>query len=82
MIDAARRVEDTPIKNVNDLLVAKAPGVAVLPDNMTGAGAQIRIRGINSVTRSNAPIYIIDGVRMDGRPGQRIGVGRHDSRVA
>ena len=69
VIDAARRVEETPINSVNDLLVAKAPGVAVLPNNMTGAGAQIRIRGLNSVTRSNAPIFIIDGVRMDGGQG-------------
>ena len=32
---------------------------------MTGPRAQIRIRGLNSVTRGNAPIYVIDGVRID-----------------
>ena len=74
VIEAARRVEESPINSMNDLLVAKAPGVAVLPNNMTGAGAQIRNRGLNSVNRSNAPIFIIDGVRMDGGQGN-IGTG-------
>jgi TonB-linked SusC/RagA family outer membrane protein len=74
VIDANKRVEQTPINTMNDLLTAKAPGVAVLPENMTGSAAQIRIRGLNSVTRSNAPIFIIDGVRMDGGTGN-ISVG-------
>ena len=30
----------------------------------TGVGSRIRIRGSNSVSLNNAPIYIIDGVRM------------------
>ena len=81
VIDVARRVEETPIHSMNDLLVAKAPGVAVLPGNMTGAGAQIRIRGLNSVTRSNAPIYIIDGVRMDGGTGNISVGGTSSSRL-
>src|ERR1044071_2919463 len=81
VIDVARRVEETPINSMNDLLVAKAPGVAVLPGNMTGAGAQIRIRGLNSVTRSNAPIYIIDGVRMDGGTGNISVGGTSSSRL-
>ena len=36
---------------------------------MTGSAAQIRIRGLNSATRRNAPIFIIDGVRMDAGTG-------------
>src|SRR5205085_5906813 len=66
VIDAAKRVSESPIHTMNDLLVAKAPGLAVLPQNMTGSSAQIRIRGLNSVTRGNAPIFIVDGVRFDG----------------
>jgi TonB-linked SusC/RagA family outer membrane protein len=70
VIDAATRVQETPIHSMTDLLVAKAPGLAVLPQNMTGSAAQIRIRGLNSVTRSNAPLFIVDGVRIDGGSGQ------------
>ena len=78
VISVADRVQETPIHNMGDLLVAKAPGLSVLPGNMSGTGAQIRIRGLNSVSRSNAPIYIIDGVRMDGGSGG-FGVGGSNS---
>lgn len=77
-INAAALVPDKPIHNMADLLVAKAPGLSVLPGNMSGSGAQIRIRGLNSVSRSNAPIYVIDGVRMEGGSGG-FGVGGTNS---
>jgi TonB-linked SusC/RagA family outer membrane protein len=64
-IDAAKRVEETPIHNMADLLVAKAPGVIVSPPNMTGAAQTIRIRGNSSISLNNDPIFIIDGVRMN-----------------
>jgi TonB-linked SusC/RagA family outer membrane protein len=75
---ASDLVTTMPIHNIGDLLVAKVPGLSLLPGNMSGGGAQIRIRGLNSVSRSNAPIYIIDGVRMDGGSGG-IGVGGSNS---
>jgi TonB-linked SusC/RagA family outer membrane protein len=78
VIDATTRVAETPIHNMGDLLVAKAPGLSVLPGNMSGTGAQIRIRGLNSISRSNAPIFIVDGVRMDGTSGN-FGVGGSNS---
>jgi TonB-linked SusC/RagA family outer membrane protein len=62
--DIAQHVETSPIKNLADLMVAKAPGVIVLPGNMTGSSPIIRIRGMNSLSLSNEPIYVIDGVRM------------------
>ena len=81
VINAAQRVSETPIHTMNDLLVGKAPGLSVLPQNMTGSAAQIRIRGLNSVTRSNAPIFIIDGVRMDGGAGNLSTGGTASSRL-
>ena len=81
-IDVAKKLDDAPIKNMGDLLVAKAPGVQVLPANMTGGGSRVRIRGTNSISLSNDPIYIIDGVRMTSggtAAGAGIGVGRHDA---
>ena len=64
------RVEQTATKNIADLMVAKAPGVVVLPAAMTGAAPVVRIRGIGSLATNgsgitNDPIYIIDGVRMN-----------------
>lgn len=81
VIDAAKRVEQTPINTMNDLLTAKAPGLAVLSQNMTGSAAQIRIRGLNSVTRGNAPIFVVDGVRIDGGAGNLSTGGTSSSRL-
>ena len=49
---------------MGDLLVAKAPGVQVLPSNMTGGGSRVRVRGTSSLSLTNDPIYVIDGVRL------------------
>ncbi|MBK8647854.1 MAG: carboxypeptidase-like regulatory domain-containing protein [Gemmatimonadetes bacterium] len=38
-IDAAKTVESGSVKNMGDLLVAKAAGVQILPSNMTAGGA-------------------------------------------
>ncbi len=75
-IDVARKVEEAPIKNMGDLLVAKAPGVQILPANMTSGGSRVRIRGTSSLSLTNDPIYIIDGIRMTSNSSSMgIGVG-------
>jgi TonB-linked SusC/RagA family outer membrane protein len=61
--DVNKRVEETPTLNTYDLLTAKAPGVVVLAGSMTGTAGAIRIRGLNSLSLSNAPIWVVDGVR-------------------
>lgn len=61
--DVDTRVENTQIANVSDLLVAKAPGVIVLPTSTLGGAPSVRIRGASSISLSNAPIYYVDGVR-------------------
>jgi TonB-linked SusC/RagA family outer membrane protein len=63
-IDAAKLVETAPITSVTDLLVAKAPGVDLLVGTVTGAPTRVRIRGTNSLSLSNEPIYVVDGVRL------------------
>jgi TonB-linked SusC/RagA family outer membrane protein len=61
----AQNVEQRPVTNLADLMVAKAPGVQVLGGNMTGSAPVVRIRGIKSLSLSSEPIYVIDGVRMN-----------------
>ena len=63
-VDAARLVETSPVTSVGDLLTARAPGVNVLPSNITGTAPRVRIRGTSSLSLTNNPIYVIDGVRM------------------
>lgn len=75
-INAAELVATKPITSIGDLLTARAPGVQVMPNNMTGASARVRIRGFSSLSLSNDPIYIIDGMRMTSDNGsQSIGIG-------
>ena len=65
-INAAQRVQDAPVTNFGDLLMAQTANVQVLPSAGTvGAGTRIRIRGLNSLSLSNEPIYYVDGVRME-----------------
>ena len=68
-VDAAKVVETQAITNVADVLVSKAPGVMVIPGTQTGAGIRIRIRGTSSLSLTNNPIYVIDGVIVEGTTG-------------
>ena len=75
-INVADVVTTQPITNMADLLSGRAAGVNVLPSTGTvGGGARIRIRGANSVSLSNDPLYVVDGIRVEGRSGNSIGVG-------
>ena len=68
-VDAAAVTATRPVTNVNELLTARAPGVQVLEGVQTGAGTRVRIRGTSSLSLSNNPIYVIDGIRMEGSTG-------------
>jgi TonB-linked SusC/RagA family outer membrane protein len=65
-IAAAQVAEEAPITEFGNLLSGRASGVQVLKSSgATGTGSKIRIRGSNSVSLSNEPLYYIDGVRID-----------------
>ena len=53
--------------NPQDMLVGKIAGVSVISNDGTpGGGASIRIRGGSSLSASNDPLIVIDGLTMDG----------------
>ncbi|WP_271782905.1 SusC/RagA family TonB-linked outer membrane protein [Aquimarina algiphila] len=59
-------IENTGEVNLVSSLTAKAPGVSVVTSSgSVGASANIRIRGNTSISRSNSPLFIIDGVPID-----------------
>ncbi len=68
-INASQRARQAPVTDLASLIAAQAPGVVVQPGNTTGTGANIRIRGTNSLSLNNDPIYVIDGVRMTSANG-------------
>lgn len=52
--------------SATDMLVGKAAGVSVITDGgAPGAGATIRVRGGSSMSASNNPLIVIDGVPVD-----------------
>jgi len=55
------------ITNPGELFQGKAAGVTVTSnDGAPGSGTTIRIRGGSSLSASNDPLYVIDGVPLDG----------------
>ncbi|MBQ9076964.1 MAG: TonB-dependent receptor [Muribaculaceae bacterium] len=51
--------------SAQDLLVGRSPGVTVTTTGSPSGGADIIIRGGASLSASNAPLIVIDGVPMD-----------------
>jgi TonB-linked SusC/RagA family outer membrane protein len=74
-IDVSNLVKDAPVRTVADVLNSRAAGVSVLQGTQTGSGQRIRIRGISSLSLSNEPIFIIDGIRMTSANGAAFGNG-------
>ena len=59
-------VELAPVTSFSDLIQGRSAGVTVMQSSgTTGSGSRIRIRGSNSMSLSNSPLLVIDGVRMD-----------------
>jgi TonB-linked SusC/RagA family outer membrane protein len=75
-IAVADKIAELPVSNVGQLLSGRSAGVQVVSAGATGAGSRIRIRGQSSLSLSNDPVVIIDGVRMTAATGSSsIGVG-------
>lgn len=60
---SAKDIEKQPVTNVLSTLQGRLPGVTVVQSNgLPGAGITVQIRGANSLTKSNLPLFVIDGV--------------------
>ena len=61
-------IEARVTTNVTSALAGTAPGVQVISSSGDPASSEatIRIRGIGSMSASNAPLYIVDGMPYDG----------------
>lgn len=70
-------VDLAPVQTFSQLIQGRAAGVSVLQSAGTsGTGARVRIRGSNSISLSNEPMIIVDGVQVDNGPSSyAIGIG-------
>ena len=56
-------VKQTPVANVAEALQGRLPGVNVISeDGRPGATQSIRVRGGGSITQSNDPLFVVDGL--------------------
>ncbi|MDX1479290.1 MAG: SusC/RagA family TonB-linked outer membrane protein, partial [Saprospiraceae bacterium] len=53
------------ITGAQELLAGKVPGVTITTDGSPGSGSAIRIRGESSLSATNDPLIVIDGVPID-----------------
>jgi TonB-linked SusC/RagA family outer membrane protein len=59
------------VQNLSQVLSARAAGVTVQQSSGTaGMGSRIRIRGSNSVSLTNDPLVIVDGIRVNAAQAQ------------
>ncbi len=64
------------IANVNQMIQGRAAGVQMTSNSgEPGAGAQITIRGGSSISASNEPLYVIDGVPISNVETENAGIG-------
>tara|TARA_R110000868_G_scaffold21163_1_gene88243 strand:- start:895 stop:3870 length:2976 start_codon:yes stop_codon:yes gene_type:complete len=58
-----RDIEKSPLVNVDQALQGRASGVQITQSSgAPGAGFKIRVRGSNSITGSNSPLVVVDGL--------------------
>src|SRR6266704_589061 len=75
------QVATAPVTSVDQALLGRAAGVEVVTSSgQPGAGVMVRIRGGNSISAGNDPLYVVDGVPVttnlqDATTGSLLGEG-------
>ena len=81
---SAEDIKDLPVMSVDQALQGKAAGVQVTQSSGTpGGGITVRVRGNTSISASNRPLFIIDGVPVeDGALALRGFGGQNDNALS
>lgn len=63
----SEKISQRSVSNVTNALAGQVAGVQITSNNgQPGSASTIRIRGIGSMSASNSPLYVVDGVPYDG----------------
>lgn len=63
----AKQIENIPVPSVDRLLQGRASGVQVNANNgVPGGAVNILIRGAGSISAGNQPLFVVDGVQING----------------
>jgi len=61
------KLSERSVSNVTNALAGQVAGVQITSNNgQPGTAATVRIRGVGSMSASNTPLYVVDGVPYDG----------------
>jgi TonB-linked SusC/RagA family outer membrane protein len=63
---SAEEIQSRPVNNVIEAMQGKAAGVSITSSERPGTVGKITIRGVRSLTASNSPLYVVDGIPSDG----------------
>ena len=73
---SAKEIANVPQASANSLLQGRAAGVQVNNNSGTpGGGVFVRIRGSQSITAGNEPLYVLDGIPLQSDNLSSIGLG-------
>ncbi|MBT2619951.1 MULTISPECIES: SusC/RagA family TonB-linked outer membrane protein [Chryseobacterium] len=62
----AEDMKDMPVNNAAEAIQGRVAGVQITAsEGSPGAEVDIKVRGGTSITQSNSPLYIVDGIQMD-----------------
>ncbi|MEJ7830786.1 MAG: SusC/RagA family TonB-linked outer membrane protein, partial [Segetibacter sp.] len=64
-------ITEAPSTNIVSALSGKVAGVQITPPSSSTGSARIIIRGNNSITGNNQPLFVIDGIPVDNEAGDR-----------
>ncbi len=64
-----KELKSRPVNNALEAMQGKAAGVDITSNERPGEIGQIRIRGVRSLTASNAPLYVVDGIPLMSSAG-------------
>jgi TonB-linked SusC/RagA family outer membrane protein len=78
------QIKDMPVTGLDQALQGQVSGVSVTQSSGTpGGGIMVRIRGNSSISSSNRPLYIVDGIPVrDGGLSTRSFGGQNDNALA
>jgi len=81
---SAEKFKDIPVVGIDQALQGQAAGVQVTQSSGTpGGGITVRVRGSTSISASNRPLFIVDGVPVeDGQLAIRSFGGQNDNALA
>jgi TonB-dependent starch-binding outer membrane protein SusC len=75
-----KELKSLPLLGVDQALQGRAAGVMVTQNSGTpGGGIAVRVRGAGSITGSNEPLYVVDGVPINAGSYSRVGVGNQQT---